>query len=59
MNWKCLLYGGCEYEVYKEDPYVDTRGNIIGTVFVLKCKKCGDLKAKIVINTNLYSRKYK
>ena len=56
MNWKCLLYGGCEYEVYKEDPYVDTRGNIIGTVFVLKCKKCGALKAKIVINTNLYGR---
>lgn len=22
MNWKCLLYGGCEYEVYKEDPIV-------------------------------------
>lgn len=21
MSWKCLLYGGCEYEVYKEDPY--------------------------------------
>lgn len=44
------------WQVYKEDPYVDTRGNIIGTVFVLKCKKCGDLKAKIVINTNLYGR---
>lgn len=56
MNWKCLLYGGCEYEVYKEGPYVDTRGNIIGTVFVLKCKKCGDLKTKVIINTNLYGR---
>lgn len=29
MSWKCLLYGGCEYEVYKEDPYIDVRGNII------------------------------
>ena len=56
MNQKCLLYGGYEYEVYKEDPYVDTRGNIIVTVFVLKCKKCGDLKTKVIINTNLYGR---
>lgn len=35
---------------------IDVRGNIIGTVFVLKCKKCGDLKTKVVINTNLYGR---
>lgn len=45
MNWKCLLYGGCKYEVYKEDPYVDTRGNIIGIVFVLKCKKMRRFKS--------------
>lgn len=45
MNWKCLLYGGCEYEVYKEDPHVDTRGNIIGTVFVLKYKKMRRFKS--------------
>ena len=45
MNWKCLLYGGCEYEVYKEDPYVNIRGNIIGTVFVLKCKKMRRFKS--------------
>lgn len=38
MNWKCLLYGGCEYEVYKEDPYVDTRGNIIEQYLFLNVK---------------------
>ena len=55
MSWKCLLYGGCEYEVYKEDPYVDIRGNIIGTVIVSRCAHCGKIKSTEVRTVNNYS----
>lgn len=50
------LYVVMNGQSYLEFKSVDARGNIIETVFVLKCKKCGDLKTKVIINTNLYGR---
>lgn len=56
MSWKCLLYGGCEYEVYKEDPYIDVRGNIIGIIIVSHCKICGEIRNQVIYNTQNYGR---
>lgn len=44
-NIKCK-FGLHEYEVLKEEPYVNVKGNQIGIIIISRCKNCGKIVAK-------------
>lgn len=46
-NIKCKL-GLHEFEVYKEEPYLNVKGNQIGTIIISRCKHCGKITTKRV-----------
>lgn len=46
-NIKCK-FGLHEFEVYKEEPYLNVKGNQIGTIIISRCKHCGKISTKRV-----------
>jgi len=50
QSLKCYL-GSHNYEINEVLDVKDTRDNIIGKVFVSRCKHCGKIKAKTVFTT--------
>lgn len=35
-----------DWEIFKENKLVDENGHYLETEYILKCKKCGDIKKK-------------
>lgn len=55
MNWKCFIKG-YQFEIIKEFPYLDIKGNEIGIVIVSRCKICGEIRNKVIYNTQNYGK---
>lgn len=48
QNIWCKFFRLHKYEVFKEEPYLDVKGNVIGKVYVNRCINCGKLDKQIV-----------
>lgn len=44
----CRFLGLHTYEIYKEEDFLDKKGNIIGKTIVSRCNICGKIKSNIV-----------
>lgn len=53
MNWRCIL-NWHEYDIIEKYDYTDTRGNVIGKMYVLQCKHCGTIKHKLAKTVSCY-----
>lgn len=43
-----------ELEIHKEEPIVNIKDEVIGTMIINRCKHCGKIKLKKVILSNDY-----
>lgn len=53
QDLKCF-FGLHNFEVYKEIPLTDVRGNAMGKIIVSRCTNCGKIKQVRVITVNGY-----
>lgn len=48
---KCM-FGMHRFCIFKEEQYLDVRGNVIGTIIVSRCEHCGKIKINKIILVN-------